>query len=377
MRPFQIAVAQDELDEMGRRIADTRWPSEIADAGWERGVPLDYLRDLADYWRTGFDWRAVERRLNEFDQYVTTIDGAQVHFLHVRSPETDALPLVLTHGWPGSVAEFAEVIPRLTDPRAYGGEAADAFHVVVPSIPGFGFSGRTEDAGWNARRVAGAWAELMRELGYDRYGAHGGDAGSVISLELGKLRSVDPVGIHLTMLLTFPSGAPGELADLSAVDRERLGRLKRFDEELSGYMKLQSTKPQTLAYALTDSPVGQLAWIAERYHDWTGEQPLDPDILLTAATIYWLTATAGSSAHHYYESAADLRGVGQESALITTPVGVAVFGEDILPPIRRLAERDLPTIVHWSEFERGGHFPALEQPDEFVADVRRFFSRLR
>ncbi|WP_158883795.1 epoxide hydrolase family protein [Amycolatopsis anabasis] len=381
MHPFLIDIPQERLDDLRERIAATRWPGELPGVGWSRGVPEAYLRELAEYWRTTYDWRSAERELNRFPQFTTVIDGAKIHFLHVRSPEPDALPLVLTHGWPGSIAEFLDVIGPLTDPRAFGGDPARAFHLVLPSIPGFGFSGPTVETGWNARRVAGAWAELMRRLGYHRYGAQGGDAGAVIALELGRIDPEHVLGIHVNMLLTFPSGDPAELAELDETDRERLAKLERFENELSGYMKLQSTRPQTLAYALTDSPVGQLAWIVEKFREWTDcsavpEEAVDRDRLLTNVTIYWLTGTGGSSAHHYYEGAADLRRVGGADSVprpITTPVGVAVFGRDILPPIRRIADRDLPKIVHWTEFDRGGHFAALERPEEFVGDVRAFF----
>jgi pimeloyl-ACP methyl ester carboxylesterase len=377
--PFRIDVSQDELDDLRARIGAARWPTELPGVGWQRGVPVGYLRELAEYWRTSFDWRAVERELNQWPQFTAVIGGATVHFLHVRSPEPDAVPLIMTHGWPSSVVEFLDVIGPLTDPRSHGGDPRTAFHLVIPSIPGFGFSGPTTQTGWNARRVAAAWAELMRRLGYDRYGVHGGDAGSVVSLELARQAPTCVLGVHLTMLLTFPSGDPAELADLSPLDQKRLERLARFDAELSGYMKLQSTRPQTLAYALTDSPIGQLAWIVEKFREWTDstevpEDAVSRDRMLATVTVYWLTRTAGSSAHHYYEGAADLRGGGRP---IEAPVGVAVFGADILPPIRRLADRDLPTLVHWSEFERGGHFPALEQPAALVGDVRAFFGTVK
>ncbi|WP_018219269.1 epoxide hydrolase family protein [Salinispora pacifica] len=384
MHPFRIEIPQHAIDDLHRRLADTRWPDELPGVGWNRGVPLAHLRDLAAYWRDGFDWRATERQLNTHPQFRTEIDGATVHFLHVRSPERDALPLVLTHGWPGAVTEFTDVIGPLTDPRRYGGDPADAFHLVIPSIPGFGFSTPLTNTGWNARRVGQAWAALMARLGYERFGAQGGDAGSVISLELGRLAPEQVVGVHVNMLLTFPSGAQGELSGLTEVELGRLERLARFDTELSGYMKLQSTRPQTVAYGLTDSPVGQLAWVTEKFREWADPASwergaIDRDRVLDIVSIYWFTATAGSSAQHYYEGARDLApaAAGARPDPLKVPVGVAVFPHDILLPIRRFAQRDIPNIAHWTEFDRGGHFAALEQPELITSDIRRFFRPLR
>ncbi|MFF5207168.1 epoxide hydrolase family protein [Streptosporangium sp. NPDC000396] len=379
MQPFRIEIPQADLDDLRRRIADTRWPDELPGVGWDRGVPCGYLKELAEYWQTEYDWRAAEARLNRYPQFVTEIDGADVHFLHVRSPEPDATPLLLTHGWPGSVAEFLDVIGPLSDPRAHGGDPADAFHLVIPSIPGYGFSTPLRETGWNVPRIAKAWAELMRSLGYDRYVAQGGDAGSVISLELGRVDPEHVAGVHVNMLMTFPSGDPAEFADLSESDQERLGKLSRFDADLSGYMKIQATRPQTLAYGLTDSPVGQLAWIVEKFREWTDsakvpEDAVGRDQLLTIVTIYWLTATAGPSAQFYYEGAEGVRlaASGVQPPPVTVPVGVAVFPHDIFVPLRRFADRDLPNITHWTEFDRGGHFAAMEQPALLTDDIRSF-----
>ncbi len=386
MRPYRIDIPQADLDDLQRRLADTRWPDELPGVGWARGVPLGYLKELAEYWRTAYDWRKAEARLNTYPQFVTEIDGVNVHFLHVRSPEPDARPLLITHGWPGGVAEFLDIIGPLHNPRSHGGHPADAFHLVIPSIPGFGFSGPHGSTGWGTQRVAQAWAELMRRLGYDRYFTQGGDAGSVISLALGRIDPEHVIGVHVNMLLTFPSGDPAELADLSETDLARLGQLSRFDTELSAYMKLQSTRPQTLSYGLTDSPVGQLAWIVEKFREWTDsatvpEDAVDRDLLLTIVTTYWLTATAGSSAQLYYEDAESLRQIGTaggaQQPAVTVPVGVAVFPHDILLPIRKLAERDLPAITQWTELDRGGHFAALEQPESLVTDIRSFARPLR
>ncbi|MFK0216470.1 epoxide hydrolase family protein [Streptomyces sp. NPDC090298] len=383
MHPFRIDIPQAQLDDLHRRLDATRWPDELPGVGWDRGVPVGYLKELAAYWRTSFDWRAAEAQLNAHPQFVEEIDGAQVHFLHVTSPEPDATPLLLTHGWPGSVAEFLDVIGPLTDPRAHGGDPSEAFHLVIPSIPGYGFSTLTE-TGWDTARIARAWAELMARLGYGKYVAQGGDAGAVISLELGRIDPEHVLGVHVNMLMTFPSGDPAEFEGLDERDQGRLGKLARFDAELSGYMKLQQTRPQTLAYGLTDSPVGQLAWIVEKFLDWTGatdlpEDAVDRDRLLTNVTIYWLTATAGSSAQFYYEGAAGVRAAasGAVPPPVTVPVGVAVFPDDIFVPIRRFADRDHPNITHWTEFERGGHFAALEQPAALTGDIRAFARALR
>ncbi|MEU2282406.1 epoxide hydrolase family protein [Streptomyces sp. NPDC013178] len=379
MHPFRIDIPQEQLDDLRRRLEAARWPDELPGVGWSRGVPLGYLKELAEYWRTSFDWRAAEARLNAHPQFVTEIDGAPVHFLHITSPEPDATPLLLTHGWPGSVAEFLDVIGPLSDPRAHGGDPSQAFHLVIPSIPGYGFSRPLPQTGWDTGRIARAWAELMARLGYDRYLAQGGDAGAVISLELGRIDPAHVIGVHVNMLMTFPSGDPAELAGLGEADQARLGKLARFDAELSGYMKVQQTRPQTLAYALTDSPVGQLAWIAEKFLDWTSaeqrpEEAVDRDLLLTIVSIYWLTATAGSSAQFYFEGAEGVRAAaaGAVPPPLTVPVGVAVFPDDIFVPVRSFAERDIPTLTHWTEFERGGHFAALEQPAALTGDIRAF-----
>ncbi|MEU2172478.1 epoxide hydrolase family protein [Micromonospora chersina] len=383
MEPFKIDIPQADIEDLHRRLTATRWPQELPGVGWKRGVPLDYLRELAEYWRDEYDWRSAEAELNQIPQYTTEIDGATIHFLHVRSPEPDATPLLLTHGWPGSVAEFLDVIGPLSDPRAHGGAAADAFHLVIPSIPGYGFSQPLAETGWDVPRIAAAWAELMRRLGYERYGTQGGDAGSVISLEVARTDPGHVIGAHVNMLMTFPSGDPAELAGLSETDQARLGKLARFDAELSGYMKVMATRPQTIAYGLNDSPAGLLAWIVEKFGEWTDsggvpEDAVNRDRMLTIVSIYWFTQSAGPSAHFYYEGAEGVRqaAAGVQPPPITTPVGVAVFPHDIFVPLRRLADRDLPTLSHWTEFDHGGHFAALEQPALLTADVRSFFRGL-
>jgi len=388
IQPYLLEVPEEDLEDLRRRLDRTRWPDELPGVGWAYGVPLGYLKELAGWWRNRYDWRAAERQLNDLPQFTTTIDNQRVYFLHVRSPEPDALPLVITHGWPGSVAEFLRIIGPLTDPAAHGGEAADAFHVVAPSIPGFGPSGPTTERGWDVRRVATAWAELMRRLGYRRFGAHGGDWGSAISRDLGLIDPEHVAGVHLTMLASaVPRQEPSaeELAGWSEADRQRIKeswrRRSGFLREGAGYSMLQSTRPQTLAYALTDSPVGQLAWIVDKFKEWTDsserpEDAVDRDQLLTNVSLYWFTATAGSSARIYYEAAHGGVGVAGADEPSVTPTGVAVFPHEITPPVRRIADRS-NAIIHWSEFDRGGHFAAMEVPDLLVGDLRAFFRQLR
>jgi microsomal epoxide hydrolase len=376
VEPFRIDIPQADLDDLRDRLARTRWPDQLPGVGWDYGIPLDYVQELAGYWRTGYDWRVHEEKLNGFPQFTTVIDGQRVHFLHVRSAVPDAMPLVITHGWPGSIAEFMEVIGPLTDPVAHGGDPADAFHLVVPSIPGFGLSGPTTDPGWDVRRIARAWDELMRRLGYQRYGAQGGDWGSAISRELGIIVPEHLIGVHLNML--FTPVIPDADADLTDEEKARLERLRSFRITGSGYAAIQSTRPQTLAYGLTDSPAGQLAWIVEKFGEWTDDglphEAVDRDQLLTNVMLYWLTGTAGSSARLYYE-AARTRGSGPPETS-TAPTGIAVFPREIARPVRRFAEQS-NNIVHWSELDRGGHFAAMEAPDLLVADVREFFAKLR
>ncbi len=375
IRPFRIEIPQADLDDLRERLARTRWPDQLPGAGWDYGIPLEYVQELAEYWRTGYDWRVHEARLNEFDQFITTIDGQRIHFLHIRSAEAGALPLIITHGWPGSVVEFMDIIGPLTDPKAFGGDPGDAFHLVIPSIPGYGFSGPTRDRGWDVPRVARAWATLMERLGYQRYGAQGGDWGSVISRELGLTAPGQVAGVHLNMLITRPPDDPGELTEEEA-RRQRVQR--EFRATGSGYSALQSTRPQTLAYGLTDSPAGQLAWITEKFGAWTDgglpDEAVDRDQLLTNVTLYWLTGTAGSSARLYYEVARSRSW--NPRAVSGVPTGVAVFPREIAQPIRRFADLS-DNIVHWSEFDRGGHFAAMEVPDLLVGDVREFFRPLR
>jgi epoxide hydrolase len=335
----------------------------------EHGVPVGHLEDLAGHWRDEYDWRRHEARLNEFPQFLTEIDGHDLHFLHVRSPEPDALPLIATHGWPMSVVEYLDVVAPLTDPRAQGGDPADAFHLVIPSIPGIGFSGATRERGWNTTRVARAWAELMARLGYERYGAHGNDAGSLISPEVGRADPAHVAGVHVTQIFSFPSGDPAEFAGLSAEDQAALAFLDEFTTGGGlAFNAYQSAQPQTLAYALQDSPAGWLAWVLQLYRD-----SVDRDYVLTNAAVYWLTGTIGSSLRFYYENAHAQSGPAEPT---TVPMGLAMFAHDF-QSVRRFADRDHANIVHWKAYDLGSHFAPQDASDLLVDDLREFFRALR
>ncbi|MEV6232684.1 epoxide hydrolase family protein [Saccharopolyspora shandongensis] len=376
--PFRIDIRQADLDDLQDRLARARWADELpletegkvqtgpVPPGWEYGVPLDYVQRLTAYWRDGYDWRAWESKLNAYPQFTTEIDGQLIHFLHVRSPEADATPLILTHGWPNSVFEFLDLIEPLTDPRAHGEGPAKAFHLVIPSLPGFGFSGPTREKGWNRYRTAAAWAELMNRLGYDRYGAHGNDIGSHVSPELGRIDPDHVLGVHVTQLFSFPSGDPAELAELTEEERGYVQHLKYFNDNMSGYARLQESAPQNLAHALADSPTGQLAWTAQLLAS------LDDDHVLTNATLYWLTNTAASAARFYYED----HHAEHPTRPTTAPTGLASFAYDFTP-LRRFAERDHSNIVSWNEFDRGSHWATQDAPDLLIADIRRFFGELK
>jgi epoxide hydrolase len=383
IRPFRIEVPQAELDDLADRLARTRWPDELPGVGWSRGVPLGYLRQLAGYWQSGYDWRAQEARLNQHPQFTTTIDGQRIHFLHVRSPEPDALPLLVVHGYLSSVVEFTAIIGPLTNPRAHGGDPGDAFHVVAPSLPGFGFSTPAQRPGWEVARTTGAFAELMNHLGYRRYGAHGGDIGAGVAGILGTVHADRVVGIHTTADARSVALAgqyyplPPNLTD---ADRVRVEEQQRLWADAKAYLDIQSTRPQTLAYALTDSPAGQLAWIAEKFKEWTDQQAelpddaVDRDQLLTNVSIYWFTRSGASAARFIYEGAHSGPDWGTPPTTPPAPQGLALFGGDDL--LRRVMDPD-HRIEHWTEYDRGGHFPAMEVPDLLVNDVRVFFRRFR
>jgi epoxide hydrolase len=385
IREFRIDVPQADVDDLRERLGRARWPAALpgTDAGpeWARGVPVGYLADLADYWRDGYDWRQEEARLNELPQFTTEIDGQTIHFLHVRSSEPDALPLIVTHGYPSSVAELTGIVGPLTDPRAHGGDPADAFHVVAPSLPGFGFSTPVRSPGWEGTRTAKAWVELMARLGYERYGAHGGDIGAGVSGDLGIHDPEGVVGAHVatdpTALALIGGMLPAEADDMSDDQKARLGELRQWEADGRGYLQIQSTRPQTLAYGLADSPVGQLAWIVEKFQEWTDpaaalpEDAVDRDQLLTNVSIYWFTGTGPTAANFIYEASHAERDWG---AMSQAPTGMAVFAADNM--LRYILNRE-GHIPHWTEFDRGGHFPAMEVPDLLVDDIRTFFRPYR
>jgi pimeloyl-ACP methyl ester carboxylesterase len=365
---YRIDVDQQDLDDLRSRLERTRWAGELAGAGSDYGIPLAYVRSLADRWLDGYDWRVWEARLNQYPQFETTIDGQEIRFLHVRSREPGALPLIMTHGWPGSIVEFIDVIDPLVDPEAHGGDRSDAFDLVIPCLPGYGFSGPTRERGWDNQRIARAWAELMARLGYDRYGAVGNDAGSLISPELGRTDPDHVVAVHVTQVFSFPSGDPAEMVDLEPDELSQLQTLQWFFEHKFSFNTLMSQQPHTVGYAIDDSPVGLLAWNGQLLGD-----DLDPDFALTNVMTYWLTRTGSSAARLYYENTH--AEPSDASGPTTLPLGLAGFGGDFYG-IRRFAERDHENIVHWETYDHGGHFAPHKVPDLYVADVRTFFGSI-
>ncbi|MDX3233386.1 epoxide hydrolase [Streptomyces sp. ME19-01-6] len=373
IRPFRIDIPQADLDDLRDRLAHTRWPSQLPGEGWSRGVPLAHLKELADYWRDGYDWRRHEARLNEFPQFMTEIDGQDIHFLHVRSPEPDALPLILNHGWPNSFIEFTDLIDRLTDPRSHGGDPSQAFHVVVPSVPGYGFSAPPRETGWNVARVARLWVQLMHRLGYDRYGTQGGDLGAYIAPEVAKAAPEHVVGVYIIAGLGFPIEA--DLPELTDDERAVFEQLQQADW-MNGvpHHALLRAAPQTFAYGWHDSPVAALAWLTQKFKEFTvvdklPEELIDRDLILTNTTLYWLTDTFGSSSWPMYDST----GFGWPEGQKAVPTGV-YSGP---PGIRRLAERH-NTIIHWPTDNPGSHhFLAMDRPGPMAADMRAFFDKVR
>lgn len=376
---FEANVDQAVLDDLRERLERTRFPGQLDDAQWSYGTELGYLRELVDYWINDFDWRAVEARLNSFDHYTALVDGRRQHFIHQRSPHDDAMPLVLTHGWPGSVLEFMDVIGPLTDPTAHGGKAADAFHVVCPAIPGYGFSEAPAQAGFDIRRVGACNAELMEGLGYSRYGAQGGDWGAIATSWLGLDDSEHCAGVHLNMVVAAPPEGD-DMQGLSDRETEGLAAMAEFMEEGAGYQAIQGTRPQTLGYGLNDSPAGLAAWIVEKFHAWSDcdgrvENRFSKDQLLANITLYWVTGSITSSTRLYCET----RRAGRFGALpekIKVPTGCAIFPRELFRPPRRWAEAAY-NVVHWSEMNSGGHFAAMEEPAALVEDMRTFFRQLR
>ena len=377
MRPFRFAVPEADLDDLRARLARTRWPEPATVDGWGQGVPLDYARELCAYWAGSYDWRRCEDRLNALPQFVTSLDGGgddsvDVQLLHARSPHPGALPLLLTHGWPGSVVEFLGIVDALTDPP----DPADAFDVVAPTLPGYGFSGKPAVAGWGVERIATAWAQLMDRLGHDRWGAAGGDWGSIITSALGSAAPDGLVGVHVTMpVVTPPPDARAQ--PLTPAERQALADREEFQRQGTGYSKEQSTRPQTLGYGLLDSPAAQCAWIVEKFWDWTDcaghpENVIPRDTLLDNVMMYWLPGTGASSARLYWESFTRRR-----MEAVGVPSGVTLFPHELWRLPRSWVERRYTDLRHWSEQPAGGHFASLEQPEVYVDELRAFFRPLR
>lgn len=371
--PFRLRVPESALHDLRRRLAATRWPERETVNDASQGPQLERVRKLTRYWLTQYDWRRLESRLNNFGQYRTQIDGLGIHFLHVRSRHRDAMPLLLTHGWPGSVVEFLNVIGPLTDPTAFGGKAEDAFHLVVPSLPGYGFSDKPKETGWNVIRIARAWQELMKRLGYKRYIAQGGDWGATVSSELAKIKPAELAGVHLNFFATFepPVGNPP-----TEEEKEAIAKLEKFVNDGSGYFQLQGTRPQQVGYGLTDSPTGQAAWIYEKFAEWTDsggnpESLLGYDQMLDDIMLYWLPATAASSARLYWEFA-----VTPDNYDI--PIGFTTFPQEIVPTPKVWAERIFKqNLIYFNKVTKGGHFAAFEQPEIFTDEIRKFARLLR
>ena len=378
--PFRITVSDAALDDLRARLAQTRLPDEIAGSAWGYGTDLAYMRELVAYWKDRFDWRAAEARLNGFPQFRMAVDGLAIHFIHQRGRGPAPLPLVLTHGWPGSVAEFAKVIGPLTDPATHGGDAADAFDVVCPSIPGFGFSDHPRTPGVTPERIAALWVELMHGLGYRRFGAQGGDWGGIITTYLGARHPASLVGVHLNMVLAFPPDPTHPTAGLREDEARAVRELQRFREEESGYQAIQGSKPQTLAYGLTDSPAGLAAWIVEKFRTWSDcggdiERRFSKDELLTNVMLYWAPATANSSCRLYCEALRSGAFPPTEFR-VAVPTGCAIFPREIMRPPRAWAER-FYNVTRWTAMPAGGHFAAMEEPAALVDEIRAFFRPLR
>jgi pimeloyl-ACP methyl ester carboxylesterase len=377
--PFVIAVPQTDVDDLRSRLAGTRLPAPLPGDGWDTGVPVAYLRELVEHWHDRFDWRAQERALNAHPQFTTEIDGQRIHLLHVRSAHDGALPLLLTHGWPGSFVEFLDLIGPLTNPEAHGGDARDAFHVVIPSLPGFGFSSPVTDGGWTTQRIAGAWVQLMDRLGYDRFAVQGGDIGAAVAPAVARAAPDRVVGVHVNGTIGAPVHGPDEdeQSTLTELERDRVARVRAFAQQEMGYIAIQSTRPGLVGAALSDSPVGQLAWIVDKFREWTHPRETVPDAivdrdrLLTNVTLYWLTRTAGSAAYVGYAQNASW---GAPEAPSGVPTAAIMFAHDV--GIRRYAEAS-HHITRWTDVDRGGHFAALEEPGLLLDDVRAFFRELR
>jgi pimeloyl-ACP methyl ester carboxylesterase len=379
VKPFTVDIAQSQLDDLQMRLGQTRWPEKETVEDWNQGLPLAYTQELAQYWANEYDWRRFERKLNQWPQFISEIDGIDIHFIHCKSPHENALPLIISHGWPGSVVEFHKVIDALVNPTEHGGSAEDAFHVVAPSLPGYGFSGKPTKTGTSVVEIGSMWGKLMARLGYDRYVAQGGDWGSMITQSMGQTQTKHCAGIHINMPIVAPD--PDTMSELTPQEVSALEGMSFYNDWDSGYSKQQSTRPQTLGYGLADSPVGQMAWIVEKFYAWTDcerdgkkhpENILDKDELLDNVMLYWLNNCAASSARLYWESFSK-----PNFDPIDIPVGCSIFPKEIFRSSKRWAQKRFSNLIYWNELDRGGHFAALEQPETFVNEVRTAFNSLR
>jgi epoxide hydrolase len=375
IRPFSITATRAELEDLARRLTQVRWPDKETPDDWTQGIPLHYMKQLHDYWLNEYDWPQREALLNRWDGFKTTIDGCGIHFLHIKSRHENASPLLLTHGWPGSIVEFQKVITPLVDPTACGGDASDAFHLVIPTLPGFGYSDKPRSTGWSIERIATAWDQLMVRLGYQDYFAQGGDWGSMVTAAIGSQDLGHCRGIHMNMPMAPPD--PETMNDLTALETDALSAMKFYQDHDSGYSKQQSTRPQTIGYGLADSPIGQAAWIMEKFYQWmdcdgTPENVVSRDELLDNIMLYWLPDSAASSARIYWEGL----GSGNQEP-ITIPVGCSIFPKEIFKTSERWARKRFANLIHFEVLEKGGHFAAFEQPELFVDQVRRTFATIR
>ena len=379
IRPFQINIPENELNQLSERLKNTRWPDAETVSSWDQGIPLDYAKSLTNYWINEYDWRRCEKMLNQWPNYMTSIDDLDIHFIHKPSPHPDALPIIISHGWPGSVIEFCKVIDALTEPEKHGGEAKDAFSVVVPSLPGYGFSDKPNNPGTSVEKIGRMWGQLMKRIGYKEYVAQGGDWGAIISQSMAITEVGDCKAIHLNMPIVMPD--PETMNELSENEQSALAAMNYYNEWDSGYSKQQSTRPQTVAYGLSDSPVGQMSWIIEKFYSWTdcvqkGEKKLESvltkDELLDNVMIFWLTNSSASSARLYWESFNN-----PNFDPINTPTGCSQFPKEIFQCSRRWAEKRFSNLIYWNELDRGGHFAAFERPDTFVEELRNCFRSIR
>lgn len=375
IRDFKIDIPQPALDDLQMRLGMTRFPEKEPVDDWSQGIPLAYVQEIAGHWRDVYDWRRCEAALNQYPHHMTQIDGVDIHFMHIRSPEATARPLIMTHGWPGSIVEFMDVIGPLTDPVAHGGDAKDAYHLVVPSLPGYGFSGKPAVTGWGAEKIAEAWDVLMTRLGYDRYFAQGGDWGALVTSAIGVQNLGHCAGIHINLVVV---GTPPEevLANPTPQEQASLARFAEYQTQGGGYAEIQRTKPQTLGYGLADSAVGQMAWVMEKFQGWsdganTPDDSFDRDRLLDNVMLYWLNNAGASSARLYRESFGN-----PNVDPVHMPAGCSIFPNEIMAPSRRWAEQRFKNLQYWGEAAKGGHFAAMEVPDLFIGEVRGCFGQM-